>query len=105
MSAVRSTLVVLASCLLAGCGYEYHRPTQTGCEESTQTFAEMESCLKNAVASAYTASERASPDVRLYYIKADDVANRVRKNLTSEFNGRVELRQLYVDLRLKTDVR
>ena len=105
MSAVRSTLFVVASCLLAGCGYEYHRPTQTGCEERTQTFAEMEACLKNAVASAYTAREQASPDVRLYYLKADNVAERVRKNITSEFNGRAELRQLYVDLRLKTEGR
>ncbi|MCC6209523.1 MAG: hypothetical protein IT513_00620 [Burkholderiales bacterium] len=105
MRANRSFSLVLASCLLAGCGYEYHRPTQTGCEESTQTFAEMEGCLKKAVASAYTAREQASPDVRLYYIKADDVAQRVRKDLVSEFNGRVELRQLYVDLRLKTEGR
>jgi glycogen synthase len=105
MSAVRTITVVFASCLLAGCMFPYHGTTQTGCEESTQRFAEMEACLKQAVANAYTAREQSSNDVKLYFIKADDVANRVRKDVISEFNGRIELRQLYVDLRLKTEVR
>jgi hypothetical protein len=85
--------------------FPYHGTTQTGCEESTQTFAQMEACLKNAVTSAFTAREQNGNEVRLYFIKADDVAHRVRKDEISEFNGRIELRQLCVDLRLKTEVR
>ena len=104
MSAVRSSVVVVASCLVAGCVFPYHRTTQTGCEDSTRTYAEMEACLKNAIHNAYTAREQAGNEVRYYFIKANDVSNRVGKNITSVFNGRVELQVLYVDLRLKTEV-
>jgi hypothetical protein len=105
MSTVRAIALAAAASLLAGCLQPpYHRTTQTGCEDSTRTFAEMEACLKNAISNAYTAREQAGNDVRYYFIKASDVANRVQKNETSEFNGRIELQVLYVDLRLKTEV-
>jgi len=101
-SIIRTLVLAAAACLLAGCAY--HRTTQTGCEESTQTYPEMEGCLKGRIANAYTASERDSPDLRLYFIKADRISERVRKDLISDFDGRVELQALYVDLRIRTAV-
>ena len=91
-----------AAVLVAGC--VYHKPTRTGCEESTRTFSEMAMCLDKAIGNAYTARERSGNEVRLYYIKADFVAERVKKDLISEYDGRNELAQLYVGLRAKTEV-
>jgi len=102
MIAVRTFALAAAACLLAGCAY--HRTTQTGCEESTQTFPEMAGCLKSRIANAYTSREQDSPNLRLYSIKADQISERVRKDLISDFDGRAELQALYVDLRIRTAV-
>jgi hypothetical protein len=82
--------------VLAGCAGD--GITQTGCEESTRTFPDMQNCLKMAVDRRYTPRPQYNPDLHLYLVKTDYLAERVRTNQLSDFEGRVELQRLYVAL-------
>lgn len=72
---------------------------QAGCETNSQSFPEMAACLRNAVASSDSTRMQNSPDVKLYLLKADQLAQRVQNKEISDLDARVELQQLYVNLR------
>lgn len=97
MSTVRTSVVVIASGLLAACAN--FSTTETGCEQSTQTFAEMETCLKVAAERLYTPRPAYTPELNLYFVKAVEVADSVRNNRRNEFEGRAELLRNYIALR------
>ena len=96
MSALRMSILAV-SCVLAGCHGK--TITQTDCESSTQTYAELSSCLKVAVDRMYTPRPQYAPELNLYLMKSAELAERVKADATSDFNGRVELQALYVTLR------
>lgn len=96
MVGMRLAIVVLAiglgGCMTVG-------QLQTGCEANSQTFPEMAACLRNAVASSDSTRMQNSPEVKLYLLKADQLAQRVQNREISDLDARVELQQLYVNLR------
>jgi hypothetical protein len=96
MIIVRTSVAAVACCLLAGCAnLEIAR---TGCEQSTRTFAEMSGCLKAVVDRMYTPRPQYSPELSLYLAQERHIAERISANRISDFDGRVELRGLYVAL-------
>jgi len=94
---VRMSVVAAAACLLAGCAnLEF---AKTGCDQSAQTFAEMSSCLKAVVDRMYTPRPQYSPELSLYLAQERHIAERIGANRISDFDGRVELRKIYLALR------
>jgi hypothetical protein len=91
---VRMSVLVVAAALLAGCAAK--TMTRTGCEESTQTFEALESCLKVAADRLYTPRPQYTPELGIYLAKAGYLSDRVKANLISEFNARAELQRNYV---------
>ena len=97
MSIVRRSVVAAAACLLAGCAnLEF---AKTGCDQGAQTFAEMSSCLKAVVDRMYTPRPQYSPELSLYLAQERHIAERIGANRISDFDGRVELRKIYLALR------
>ena len=94
MITVRTTVVGVAFCLLAGCAAK--TMTRTGCEESTQTFQQLESCLKVAADRLYTPRPQYAPEWGIYLVKAGYLSDRVKANHISDFNARAELQRNYV---------
>jgi hypothetical protein len=97
MITARMSVLSVACCLLAGCAN--FSTTETGCEQSTQTYAELEACLKVAAEQLYTPRPAYTPELNLYLVKAVGVADSVRSNRRSEFEGRAELLRNYIALR------
>lgn len=98
MVEMRLAIVVLAVGL-GGCMTTSVGQLQTGCETSSQNFPEMAACLRNAVVSSGSTRMQNSPEVKLYLLKADQLAQRVQNKEISDLDARVELQQLYVNLR------
>ena len=94
---VRMSVVAGAACLLAGCAnLEF---SKTGCEQSAQTFPELSTCLKAVVDRMYTPRPEYSPELSLYLAQERHIAERIGANRISDFDGRVELRKIYLALR------
>jgi hypothetical protein len=96
MITVRISVAAAAFCLLAGCARV--GTTQTGCEQSTQTFPEMVGCLKVVVDQTYTPRPQYDPALSLYLVKIEQLTERVRIDQISEFDARAELQRNYVTL-------
>ena len=86
----------VACCLLAGCARV--GTTQTGCEQSTQTFPEMAGCLKTVVDRAFTPRPQYNPALSLYFAKIEQLTELVRIDQISDFDARAELQRNYVTL-------
>ena len=91
-----SVLAAVGFCLLAGCARV--GTTQTGCEQSTQTFPEIASCLKVAVDRTFTPRPQYDPALSLYLVKIEQLTERVRIDQISDFDARAELQRNYVTL-------
>lgn len=96
MISVRMSVLAVACCVLAGCARL--GTTQTGCEQSTQTFPEMASCLKVVVDRTFTPRPQYDPALSLYFAKVVQLTERVRIDQISDFDARVELQRNYVTL-------
>jgi uncharacterized lipoprotein YajG len=96
MITVRMTVLAVAACLLAGCARV--GTTQTGCEQSTQTFPEMTACLKTVVDRTFTPRPQYDPALSLYFAKVVQLSERVRIDQISDFDARAELQRNYVTL-------
>jgi hypothetical protein len=96
MITVRISVAAVAFCLLAGCARV--GTTQTGCEQSTQTFLEMASCLKVVVDRTFTPRPQYDPALSLYLVKIEQLTERVRIDQISDFDARAELQRNYVTL-------
>lgn len=96
MITVRMSVVAVACCVLAGCARV--GTTRTGCEQSTQTFPDMASCLKVVVDRTFTPRPQYNPALSLYFAKVEQLTERVRIDQISEFDARAELQRNYVTL-------
>lgn len=96
MISIRTPVLAALVGLLAACAGA--GTTQTGCEQSTQTYAEMAGCLKTAVDRAHTPRPQYNPALSLYFAKEAQLSERVRTNQISDFDGRAELQRNYVTL-------
>jgi len=94
MTTFRMSVLAATVCLLAGCAGM--TMTRTGCEESTRTFRELESCLKVAADRLYTPRPQYAPELGIYRVKAGHLAERLKADQISEFNARAELQTNYV---------
>lgn len=82
--------LTLAGCATVG-------KMQAGCEATTTTFPEMAECLKVKVAGE--SRMKNNSEVKLYLLKADQLSERVKQGTISEIDARVELQQLFVQLK------
>lgn len=70
---------------------------QANCEATTSSFPQMVECLKVQVAN--DGRMRNSQEIKLYMLKADQLSGRVAKGAVSEIDAKVELQQIYVQLK------
>ena len=96
MITVRMSVFAVACCVLSGCARV--GTTQTGCEQSTQTFPEMASCLKVVVDRRFTPRPQYNPELSLYFAKVGQLTERVSIDQISDFDARAELQRNYVTL-------
>jgi hypothetical protein len=76
---------------------------QAGCETTTDNFPAMAACLKSAVATSEFPGMKDRPDVKLYLLKADQLALRVANGQISDLDARVELQTLFVQLKQQAE--
>lgn len=97
MIIARTPALAIACCLLAACANQ--KTYDPECSQSTQNFPELLACLRNEIARTHTPRQMEGNDVKLYTIQAQQISHSVARNQTSDFNGRVDLQNLYSNFR------
>ena len=70
---------------------------QNHCEKTTVTFVDMVACTKTAIEADSRPVMHDDPRIKLYLLRADQLAARVSNGQLSELDARAELQQILVD--------
>lgn len=88
----------LILCLLAtGCATTTVGDNQAECENHYSAFAEIVACTKESFANDSTAKNDAN--FKLYILKGDQLAEKVRSKEISDLDAKVEWQKLYIELK------
>lgn len=92
---MKHLIVIGISAVLAGCASI--KTVQSDCEQSTTTFVDMAACIDRGIGQEQRLAR--SDSGKLYRLKAAQLAARVEEKKISELDARVELQQLFVQIR------
>lgn len=94
MPSIKSTTATIAM-LIAAFGCATAGQYQSSCEKAHTDFAGMAACIKESVASDNRINKEG---MKLFAMKAEQLAGRVQSGQMSEIDARVELQQLVVEI-------
>ena len=92
MRYITAALMALAATGCANLG-----SIQADCEKTTKTFPELYRCIDSAIALETRYAN--SAQVQLFRLKAAQLSGRVERKQIEDIDARVELKQLYVQIR------
>ena len=89
-------LIVIMAVLMAGCATPIMKK-QLACEEQYAGFEDIVKCTKETFLSDPNARTK-DPKVKLYFLKADQLVERLKKGEITETDAKTEWLSLYVEL-------
>jgi hypothetical protein len=96
---MKTLFITMAGFVVFLTGCQTVGQVQSNCEATTTSFPAMAICLKTSIAQDGRLS--GSQVVKFYLLKADQLSEQVAKGNISDVDARVELQQLYVQLKGK----
>ena len=93
---MRILLISLVAVLISGCATPIMKK-QSACEEQFSKFADVVSCTKETFMADPMARTK-DPKVKLYFLKADLLVEKVKSGEISELEARTEWQNLFVEL-------
>ncbi len=99
---IKSLLVISLLLILTGCATVGKQ--QGLCEKQYSSFADIVRCTKQSLL-AVRPNVINDPEIKLYFLKGDELSEKVNKGEISEVEAKVEWQALYVKLKAYEDAR